>query len=215
MTWTILTLLPSSGKRYIHISLDLCKCAIASMADTSQGVYCPPQIPAGSLRIPEDSRTQYWVMYQPIFWVLWGYIPEDWRQAWVFLDRTSPRITANGMSHMMYEHVLRYITWYDASTSTGLLVIVSCVTCHVTLLSPPTTTTTMTADNNHNNINLQPQQRPQPQHQPRRWWCPNKQPSQNHWCCMDSLYACHINGDFYHNECPHGRTTRDNNDEGQ
>ena len=55
--------------------------------------------PTDSCRIPEDSwgflrtpRTQYWVMCQPTFAVLWGYIPEDWRQSWGFSDRISPRI---------------------------------------------------------------------------------------------------------------------------
>jgi len=83
--------------------------------------------PTDSCRIPEDSwgflhnpRTEYWLMCQPIFSVLWGYIPEDWRQSWGLSDRTSPGIDVYEVSHMTNTHVLGYIMWHDTSTCTCL-----------------------------------------------------------------------------------------------
>ena len=53
-----------------------------------------------------NPRTEYWLMCQPIFAVLWGYITEDWSESWGFPDRTSPGMEENVMNHMILEHVL-------------------------------------------------------------------------------------------------------------
>jgi len=104
-----------------------------------------------------NPRTEYWLMCQPIFSVLWGYIPEDWRQSWGLSDRTSPGIDVYEVSHMTNKHVLGYIMWHDTSTCTCLFIIhdtshfsfqpsppPSLTTTTTQQLTPPLTTTMLT-----------------------------------------------------------------------
>ena len=96
----------------------------------------------GFLPIP---RTEYWLMCQLIFAVLWGYIPEDWSESWGFPGRTTPRM--EGMWWITWNWNMCFnIMWHNAVTCTSLLIIVSYMTHHksVTTLTTITNTNTNT-----------------------------------------------------------------------
>jgi hypothetical protein len=75
MTFTKNNVNPSENKIFIKVA-----CLIKSSAKKG-GLYCSPVIPEDSWGFLGIPRTQYWLMCQPIFSVLWGYIPEDWRES--------------------------------------------------------------------------------------------------------------------------------------
>ena len=80
-----------------------CGLTIAGWLDNKcnfEGLIVPHVFLQDSWGFLPNPRTEYWLMCQPNFPVLWGYIPEDWSESWGFPDRTSPGMDRNLMNHM-------------------------------------------------------------------------------------------------------------------